>query len=398
MNQKHEIDPQLKEKFATLDTVPERDPGKARIGRAAFLHEAQTLASTVTPSAKPHHTLWWHFLRSVSWVYTLNQPQWFGAITTILLIAALVLGGGVTVAAAQSSQPNQSLYAVKVWSEDVRLGLSTNPQTECQLALGFANRRAEEIQNMLIIGEVPPEAVQTRYQAQLDQAIQFAVDQPAVQAVQALEQIRSRIQTQQQTFQQPYKNGSPDTNAVVLRLQQMLKERLKWVEDGLADPAILRDQLRLHLQPESQNQLSSATPDGQGTVVQPGTGDGNPWATGTATPGSGYGPGPATGNCANCTPTSDGQGGNPWTTGTPTPGSGYGPGPTGTCTPGTGGSPTQQQNTQPTQAGQQPTQQQKGQPTQAGQQPTSEPQSTPSDPGGQPTADPGGNGGGNGNH
>ena len=306
-------------------------------------------------------------------------------LATLLLIVSLVLGGGgATVAAAQSSQPDQPLYGVKVLSEDVRLGLSAGPKSEYQLALEFANRRAGEIQKMLQAGSVPPESVQARYQNQVEQTIQYALNLPDDQAIQALEQIHTRLQNQQQAFLEIQANASPNAKAALIRSRQMLQERLQWVEEGLTDPTQLRDQLRLRDRQQKQGIQSSATPSEQATQESPGTGGGNPWTTGTPTPGSGYGPGPGTGDCGNCTPTADGQGGNPWTTGTPTPGSGYGPGPgpdpTRTCTPGSGPGP-------------QPTQPRNNQPTQAGPQPTQGAQPVNPGPGPKPTSAPGGQGG-----
>jgi hypothetical protein len=392
MNQKHELDPRLSRQLAVLEFIPERNPENAVSGRAAFLKEAQNLVNAVIPSAQPRHNRWIYALQSIFIIRKMAQSSMFSAFATIMLIVALLLGGGgVTVAAAQTSQPDQALYGLKVWSEDVRLGLSTDPLSDYRLALEYANRRSEEIRLMLEEGAVPPEAVQARYETQVEQAIQFAVNLPDAQVVQALLQIQTRLETQQQAFLQLQQNNSPDTNAVLRWVQQMLQERLKWVEEGLENPGNLRDQQNLRDQLRLQDPLNSPTPEEQGTRVQPETGNSNPWTTGTATQGSGYGP--ATSTCDTCTPTGDGQGDNPWITGTPTPGSGYGPGPTpmSTCTPVAGSNPdpqpTQQQYKLPTQSGPQPTQQQNIQPTQ-------EPQSsTPSGPGGQSTSAPGGKGG-----
>ncbi len=262
-------------------------------------------------------------------------------LATILLIVSFVLGGGgVTVAAAQNSQPDQPLYAVKVLSEDARLGLVTDPQSEYQLALQFADRRAAEIRTMLDAGSLPPQSVQTRYQDQVEQAIQLAINLPNDQAILALQHIQTRLQTQQQALDQVQSNRSTDVGAALLQTRQMLKDRLEWVGAGLIDPLQLRDQL-LATSRAMQDRQITASPAGQSTRLSPGTGSGNPWTTGTPTPGSGYGPGNGTGDCATCTPIgNNGQAGNPWTTGTPTQGSGYGPGPgpdpTRSCTPGTG--------------------------------------------------------------
>jgi hypothetical protein len=390
MNLKSDTDPELMRKLSLLQATSPRDPEKEKIGRAAFLAGAQEFAGAVTQPEKRRHNGWMHALQSIFSIRRKEHSPMFSAFATALLIVSLILGGGgITVAAAQNSQPDQALYSLKVWSEEARLDLSAGSQAEYQLALQFANRRADEIQALVQAGGIPPQTVQTRYQAQVEQAIQFAMNLPDEQAAKALQQIRSNLQVQQQAFLELQVNGSPMAEAAMLQTRQMLQERLQWVEVGLTDPAQLRDQLR------KQDRLNSPTPVNQSTQLAPGTGSGNPWTTGTPTPGSEYGPGQGTGDCETCTPSGSGQGSNPWTTGTPTPGSGYGPGQgTGdceTCTPGssnhTGPQPTQMQGGQPTQAGPQPTQQQNGQPTQSGSQPTQEssgpgPQSTPA-PGGQ---------------
>jgi len=385
MNSKNELDPRLVKKLAVLEAIPGRNPEKASQGRAAFLQAAQELAGAVTPPQKRRHNGWMHAIQSIFVIHRKEQSPMLSTLATLLLIVSLVLGGGgATVAAAQSSQPDQPLYGVKVLSEDVRLGLSAGPKSEYQLALEFANRRAGEIQKMLQAGSVPPESVQARYQNQVEQTIQYALNLPDDQAIQALEQIHTRLQNQQQAFLEIQANASPNAKAALIRSRQMLQERLQWVEEGLTDPTQLRDQLRLRDRQQKQGIQSSATPSEQATQESPGTGGGNPWTTGTPTPGSGYGPGPGTGDCGNCTPTADGQGGNPWTTGTPTPGSGYGPGPgpdpTRTCTPGSGPGP-------------QPTQPRNNQPTQAGPQPTQGAQPVNPGPGPKPTSAPGGQGG-----
>lgn len=315
----------------------------------------------------------------------------FGTLATVVVIVMLVLGGGgTTVAAAQSSYPDQPLYALKLWSEDLRLRFTADPQAELQLALEFTARRADEIRVMVQNGSVPPESVQTRYQSEVEQAIQIAANFPDGQAVQALEQVRSRLQTQQAELLKVRAQGSTQAEASLLRSREMIQERLQWVGEGLKDPVQLRDQLRQRDQLRDRDPLSTSAPAGQATQAgQPATGDGNPWTTGTPTPGSGYGPGPGSGN--------------PWTTGTPTPGSGYGPGPgpdpTRTCTPGSGNGPgpqpTQRPDNQPTQAGPQPTQKGPGPgPTQVPPSDPPGPQPTAAGPGPQPTSRPGNPGGG----
>lgn len=361
MDSKSEFDTNLIKKLTVLQTSSNRNPDKATTGRAAFLREAQELAGAVTPLEKWRHNGWMYTLQTIFVICRKEHSPMFNTIATIILIISLVLGGGgVTVAAAQGSQPDQPLYDVKLWSEDFRLSLAADPQTQFRLSLDFANKRSEEILKLLQAGSIPTDVVQNRYQNQIENAIQFAMNLQDDQAIQALQQIQVRMHTQQQAFLQAQTDGSPNAESMLTQTRRMIQERLKWIEDGLSNPAQLREILRQRDRLRQVELKNSVTPTEQNTQMAPGTGGGNPWTTGTPTPGSGYGPG----ECVNCTPTGNGQDGNPWTTGTPTPGSGYGPGPdpTRTCTPGSGDG-----------AGSQPTQPQPGQSTQAGSHPTAIP-------------------------
>ncbi len=350
-------DPRLIEKIRILNDLPGRDPRQASQGKAAFLAAAQEMAGAaaagrapakiagVSPDQKRRHSGWMQAILNPFTIRRKEQSPMFTLISTLLIVASLALtGGGAAVAAAQTSQPEQALYGLKIFSEDARLELEGDPAEAYQLALAFAERRAFEIQTMLQAGGVPPESVQARYQAQVEQAIQYALNQPDEQAVPALEQVRTRLQTQDQAMQQIRASGLPDVEAILLRTRAMVQERLQWVETGLRDPAQLREQLRLRDQSGAPLQPGPGEPaGGLGPGSNPGPGDGecpdctpaydgqgsqNPWTTGTPVPGSGYGPGPGDGKCPDCTPAYDGQGSqNPWTTVTPVPGSGYGPGP-----------------------------------------------------------------------
>lgn len=230
----------------------------------------------------------------------------FGTIGTIILIVTLVLGGsGVTVAAAQNSLPDDALYPVKIWSEDIRSGLTQNDQTRIQLAMDLVDRRAEEIVVMLRAGQVPPDSVHERLQAEVELAITLAVGQKDSDAVSTLRQIRERIEQQEQVMLSVGEPKSPQEETIQNQIQNMMREQLRLCDDGINDPQMLRE----HLQYRLQNSFkASSTYSANDT-------NGSPWMTGTPIPGSSYGPGPGDGNGA----------GNPWTTGTPTPGSSYGP-------------------------------------------------------------------------
>lgn len=318
------LDPELAERLAILMDQPLRDPDKTAEGRRAFLEQAQELANSfsqaITAEEHPRHNRWMHLLQTIfSLNYKKERSPMFGALGTILLIVSMVLGGsGVTVVAAQDSMPGQPLYAVKTWSEDARAGMTENTQTRLDLALEYSQRRAEEMQVMLKARQTPPEAVQSRMQAEIDLALQLAAGQPDNEAVRAFEQICQQLRTQDQAFSHLGLPADPQAKALLTRTRDMLHDRLQLCDKGVKDPDQVRQQLRDRSR-DPQFQKTGTAPAQKTSDA----GSGNPWTTGTPTPGSSYGPGPGDVNGG----TNGSVGNNPWTTGTPTPGSGYGPGP-----------------------------------------------------------------------
>lgn len=306
-----DIDPDLFEKLMRIDKAPGRDPQKADAGLAKFLNEAQNYQAVITNPEPERHNGW---MQNFKHQIIGNRKEYspMTTVLTILLATALLFGaGGVTVAAAEGSQPDDPLYTLKLWSENARLDLIGDPETDFQLSLEFMGRRAEEIQLILETRTAPSAELLDEYQNQIEQTIRFALNMPEDQVKQALELIRSRLIIQQQSMEQLHLTGDADQLHQRARLQEMLQTRIGWLADGLTDPELLELQLTLQNGPFSDDQ------------TQPG--DGNPWATGTPTPGSSYGPG--TGDNITNTPRAYDHSGNPYVTGTPTPGSGYGPGP-----------------------------------------------------------------------
>jgi len=205
----------------------------------------------------------------------------FGTIGTIILIVTLVLGGGgVTVAAAQNSLPDDALDPVKIWSGDIRSGLTQNDQTRIQLAMDLVDRRAEEIAVMLRAGQIPPDSVQERLQAEVELAITLAVGQKDPDAISTLRQIRERIEQQEQVMLSVGEPKSPQEEMVQDQIQNMMREQLRLCDYGITDPQMLREHLRYRLQNSFKASPTYSATD---------TND-SPWTTGTPTPGSSYGP------------------------------------------------------------------------------------------------------------
>lgn len=70
------------------------------------------------------------------------QPRWATAVVIVLI---LILVGGGTVAAASGSMPDESLYQVKLATEQVRLALTPSDISKAQLLAELADKRVAEI-------------------------------------------------------------------------------------------------------------------------------------------------------------------------------------------------------------------------------------------------------------
>ncbi len=147
MKRKEELDPQLRKMLETLKDVPARDPERAAAGRAQFLKLAEEMKKqhrAVAPVVPPKRS-WWQKLAG------------FGArsagvrlaqgIVAVLLLAVVVLGGGVAVArAAYNSLPGEPLYPVKQVLEEGKVMLAFSPERKAELHLEIAQERLRELQ------------------------------------------------------------------------------------------------------------------------------------------------------------------------------------------------------------------------------------------------------------
>ena len=202
---------------------------------------------------------------------------------SIIIAVTLLLGGsGATVAAAQSSLPGDILYDLKLLSENTAAQFVADPEVQFDLSLDLLERRAEEIQTLLLDRQVPAEETITRYQDQIEQAIILSLNLSEDQIAQAFAQIQIRLQTQEQTMAQIRVNASPEALQYMLQMQKMVQERLQILSSGEESYLHIQDQLRLQDQLENPDQNQNeppwveqteitATPQGNGSQ-----GDNNP--------------------------------------------------------------------------------------------------------------------------
>lgn len=282
----------------------------------------------------------------------------FALAVKFMLALALSAGGAGTAAlAAQGSQPNDLLYPVKLFSEDVGLALAADPQAQIDVLLEQAQVRTTEMAQLAAQGQSIPEAVPLRLQTHLETALQTAarLGDPQMQA--ALAKIRAQVQTQAQLMAQALDNAPAEVGTRLQTAERAMIQTRDLCDLGLSDPELLRERLianRPETAPE-QPEMIPGEGNGPGTPATPcgdctPEGDQNqygpgPQATpcGDCTPEGDqnqyqYGPGPQATPCGDCTPEGDQNqyGPGPQPDDTPEAGDSYGPGPQPTEPPGDG--------------------------------------------------------------
>ncbi|HRF50205.1 MAG TPA: DUF5667 domain-containing protein, partial [Anaerolineales bacterium] len=285
-----------------LRSVPSRSTDSARDGQAAFLSEARTLGleleratgSPVSRTGLARHPVW----KVIPFQKELRPMN---AFATIALILSLAFGGaGVTAVAAQTSQPDEALYGVKLATEDLRLGLSSGPEARLALALNLVQVRTQEMTNLAESDRPIPQVTATRLQAHVEWVLRAAAELDDAALVTALAQIRERSQAQAQTLAR-LRNARPEDSGLQSAEAALLQMRTL-AELGEQDVTQFRLRAR-NGQPThdaSQTPAVTTAPDEAGVPAA------------TATPvGPGYGFGPGTGECqtgTTCTPELDGNG------------------------------------------------------------------------------------------
>ena len=330
----NEMDERLHGLLDRLRTVPALDPHIAAQERAKFLAQVENLHLAVSPKTRERHIEWIDKIK-LTFQRKESSPMISTLLSLVLAISFLFGGSGATVFAAQTSQPNQPLYAVKTWSEQVRLGLEYSPQAKLGLILTFTNRRMAEISGLLTAGKTVPAEVIERFQEELNQALQLCGGMEDFQMVKALEQIRRQAETQAQAMSAWTNGGAAQLDPALAQLQDRLREQARLAALGETDPDAFRLQIRdresdrlktqLHTpQPTQTNaasQTPTVTPAGDNNSYGPGPFVGQPTnapggysfgsgPTPTGSESGGYGPGPQAGT-ATCTPVSDGTGPGP---------------------------------------------------------------------------------------
>jgi len=332
--------------------------------RARFLKLGMSFQAAVSQSQNPRHNGWINQIK-LAFVRKENNPMLNALLAVVLSISLFFGGAGATAYAAQTSQPDELLYPVKILSEDTRLFFSAAPEDKVSLTLEFANRRMAEMTSLSGAGKPIPQPTTARLQQELDTALELAAEMQAGQMLQTLEQIRLQAQSHSQQMSALMGSQANQTNPDLVRLQTRLQEQERLAAAGTADPQSFKLQVQERTgsgQP-GQNQPSQTpagnmqqtpgvSPSPAGNSYGPGSGQASatpgqfgPGASQTPLPtggsnGPGTGAGPGAGQ-QTATPGGNGSG-EPTAAVSCTPvlnggGSGQGPAPTQTAQPGGSG-------------------------------------------------------------
>jgi len=224
----------------------------------------------------------------------------------LVALALLFGGGGATALAAQDALPDDALYGVKLATEDLQFGLTSDPAQQVALLEDWADRRIREMGQLAQAGEEIPLETALRLQTQLMEALRVAAQLQDLDLTPTLLRLQTRLETRLRTMEQL---RTADPNGATLRTaQQAMIRAHSEIQGALEDPAAFRTRYGAG-RPADAPEQPEVVP-GQPPVSTPGAGgqgngEGqNPDAGQGAGSQGGYGPDDGT---CTCTPQADGS-------------------------------------------------------------------------------------------
>ena len=187
-------------------------------------------------------------------------------ILATFLILGLLSGGSATVSAAQNALPHEPLYQIKLVSEDLHLRLISDPVARVELLMQQAQTRTEEMAALASRGSTPPAELNIQAQERIQRALQLAANLENTSQSVALQQIRTRLQTQIQLMTRLQGGTCPACEPILQQTRDMLQLHLRQLEAGPAEPESFQSQN----QHQSQNQVrTTQTPQPTDSMLTP---------------------------------------------------------------------------------------------------------------------------------
>ncbi len=271
MKDQSELEVLVRERLEEIKSIPARDPVLAQRARARFL------ANAVSASELPRHKGWSSIFRKEQ--FAMNM------LISVLMIAGLLFGGGATVNAAQDDMPNEPLYALKMWSEDVSLQLQKDPEAKVDRLMDLVQIRTQDMTRLIDAGEPVPDQVRLRLEQHIQDALQtcLTLDEPTLDRT--LLQIRDRLQDQDRDMEQLLLHTQDqlqlqtqdqlriqlqDQLQLLTQTRTLLRERLHVVEDGLVNHEMFRERVQNGFHYGQDDDVTPPVQNGNGQQQQNG--------------------------------------------------------------------------------------------------------------------------------
>jgi len=282
-DQKLEIE--IQNQFKVLRDIPVRDADAVIAGREKFLSQAAEIRANL-PVSKSEGSRHSNQSRNLSTLFGLRKEPlpMLAQIGLAILLAFTLLagGGGATVYASQSSQPDDLLYPVKTWSEDIRYQLTNSEMEQLQLSLEFTERRLEELQLMQQNQTPAEDALIERLQLHIQNSLQLMTQLQLSEQDQL--QIRDRLRTQDQLMEQlQLMQGIPE-DGLLLQAREMIQLQLRLAGVEIEDPVQTQQQTQQQQQTGQSEDSPQNQQEGQGPLNGTGTGNGPEYQNGPDEP------------------------------------------------------------------------------------------------------------------
>ena len=165
-----------------------------------------------------------------------------GAVIAALLVFGMVFGVGQ---AAAASLPGGPLYGLKLTAEDARMGLTSDPEAQAELAAELAENRLEEIGKMMAAGKTVDGETAHKAQQQLSQAFQAMHQVNGEEQLQARHRLTNMIQNQHRIMALEV-NGVSDQQQEPVRTLLRSMERVRAeLHTGEGEPSGAQTRQRL---------------------------------------------------------------------------------------------------------------------------------------------------------
>jgi hypothetical protein len=260
--------------LAPLEAAPPIDPQIAASEKARFLIQGDELRVGYVPRTgsvdrQRDHGISTRLLRK-------PNLSLLKGLVAALIVLIILIGSSLTVYAAQDRLPGESLYPLKVISEDIRLSLTHSPQAKLDMTLNFTNRRVDEITQCLETGNPLPVLASDRLQGELESALQLAAQMEDKQMQNALSEIKGHAESQGMTIEELITQLPEQAEPAMVHLQERLREQVTLSTIGENDPQTYRLEVRerqrrhsgIH-NPTSTNNDNASTPAGSSSTPLP---------------------------------------------------------------------------------------------------------------------------------